>query len=645
MPQMNTPLIPRQVLFGNPDRASVRTSPDGARLSWLAPVNGVLNVWVTPVDDLKAAKPVTQDTYRGIRAYGWAYDGRHLIYLQDKGGDENWRVYAVDLAKGSVRDLTPIDGVRAQISGMSYKHPESIMVGINERDPQYHDLYRIDLATGERTLVLENPEYAGFLLDDDYTVRFAERMTPDGGMELLIRENDTWTPYAKIGMEDSMNTHPYGFDATGQVLYWSDARGRDTAALTEVNLTTGVETLLADDSHADLSDIMRHPTERHVQAAAFTYDRKSWQVLDEAITPHLAYLDTVADGEVEVISRSLDDAIWIVAYLMDNGPVRYYRYETTTRQATFLFTNEADLEGQPLAKMQPVIVPARDGLDLVCYLTEPLDAKAPYPMVLFVHGGPWARDHWGYNPNVQWLANRGYAVLQVNYRASTGFGKAYVNAGNMEWAGKIHDDLVDGVRWAVAKGIADENKVAIMGGSYGGYSTLVGVTFTPDVFACGVDIVGPSNLVTLLETVPPYWAPMLAMFATRVGDHHTEEGRKQLKAASPLTKVDQIRKPLLIGQGANDPRVKQAEADQIVTAMQERNIPVTYVLYPDEGHGFARPENRMSFNAVAEAFLAEHLGGRYEPVGDDFVGSTISVPKGADGVRGLSEAMAALDEN
>jgi dipeptidyl aminopeptidase/acylaminoacyl peptidase len=332
---------------------------------------------------------------------------------------------------------------------------------------------------------------------------------------------------------------------------------------------------------------------------------------------------------------------------MDDGPVRFYRYDRKTKKADFLFTNRKALEGLPLAKMHPVTIKSRDGLDLVSYLSLPKasdpdgDGKPdkPLPMVLFVHGGPWGRDHWGLHPYHQWFANRGYAVLSVNFRSSTGLGKSFTNAGDKQWAGKAHDDLLDAVKWAVDGRIADPTKVAIEGGSYGGYATLVGLTFTPDTFACGVSIVGPSNLMTLLATIPPYWAPIRSMFISRIGDPDTEEGKKLLRDRSPLFRVDQIKKPLLIGQGANDPRVKQAESDQIVKAMQDKKIPVTYVLYSDEGHGFARPENRQSFNAVNEIFLAQCLGGPYQPIGDDFKGSTIAVPAGADQIHSLPEAL------
>ncbi len=644
-----TPLIPRQVLFGNPDKAQARLSPDGSRISYLAPVEGVLNVWVGPADDPDAARPVTNDTGRGIRIYFWAFTNENILYIQDKDGDENWRLYAVDLSTSQTRDLTPVEGVRAQVQEVSPKFPDQILVGLNDRDPQLHDLYRINIDTGEQQLVQENDQgFLGFLTDDDYDVRFAMRLTPDGGNEIL-RPNDEggWEPFAKIEMEDTLTTSPVGFDKTGRILYMLDSRGRNTAALTAMNLDTGEQTLIAEDPRADISDTLVHPTEKNIQAIAFTYERKQWQVLDDSVAPDLAFLRTVADGDIEVISRTLDDKYWVVVYLLDDSPVRYYRYDREGKDAQFLFTNRKALEGLLLAKMRPVTIKSRDGLNLVSYYTLPVGSDSdsdlrpdkPLPMALLVHGGPWGRDNWGYNSVHQLLANRGYAVLSVNFRGSTGLGKEFINASNLEWAGKMHDDLIDAVQWAIEEGIADPERVAIMGGSYGGYATLVGMTFTPETFACGVDIVGPSNLVTLLESIPPYWQPAIELFATRVGDHRTEEGRAFLTERSPLTHVDRIIRPLLIGQGANDPRVKQAESDQIVEAMQEKNIPVTYVLYPDEGHGFARPENDLSFFAVSEAFLAECLGGRFEPVGDDFQGSSITVPTGAEAISGLVEAL------
>lgn len=649
----SVPLIPRQVLFGNPDKAAARLSPDGGWISFLAPVEGVLNVWVGPADDPASAKPVTHDTYRGIRIYQWAYTNAHILYLQDKAGDENWRLYSVDLESGETKDLTPLEGVRVEIVRVSPRFPQEILVGLNDRTPELHDVYRLDIATGKRTLVQKNEGFARFETDDDLCIRLGGRMTSDGGMELLKPKPDGgWRLFLRIPMEDLLVTFPVDFDQTGDTLYMTDSRGRDTAALVAVDMASGERRFLAEDARADVAGVLIHPTAKNVQAVAFTYERKEWRILDSAIAEDWAYLRTVADGDIEVVSRTLDDRYWIVAYLLDNGPLRYYRYHRDRHQAEFLFSDRWALEGLPLARMHPVIIESRDGLKLVSYYTLPLSSDSdgdgrpdhPLPMVLYVHGGPWGRDIWGYNAIHQWLANRGYAVLSVNFRASTGFGKAFINAGDREWAGKMHDDLIDAVRWAIREGIADPDRVAIMSGSYGGYATLVGLTFTPEAFACGVDIVGPSNLVTLLETMPPYWKPQVELFTTRVGDFRTEEGRAFLASRSPLTYGDRIKRPLLIGQGANDPRVKRAESDQIVGAMQQKNIPVTYVLYSDEGHGFARPENRMSFNAVAEAFLAQCLGGRYEPIGDDFKGSTIAVPVGAEGVPGLQEALARQKE-
>jgi len=643
------PLIPRSVLFGNPDKAGLQISPDGKHISYLAAVNGVLNVWVGPADDLGAARPVTDDKHRGIRRYFWAFTGDHILYMQDKGGDENWRIYSVNLDNDKVVDLTPFDNVQARVQQVSPDYPNEILVAINNRDPQFHDIHRVNITTGNMTLVQENTDgYVGFLTDDDMKVHFARKTTPAGGMELYKATGpNSWTLFTTIPSDDVMTTSALGLDESGENLFMIDSRGRNTAALTLLNLDSGKSKLLASDPRADISDVMGHPTEHRILAASSTFERRKWYILDKTIEPDFKKLEGVADGEFNVTSRTKDDRQWLVAYVMDNGPVRYYHYDRNTKQAKFLCTNRQQLEGVKLSKMHPVTIKSRDGLNIVSYYTLPVwtdpdnDGKPneALPMVLFVHGGPWARDEWGYNPYHQWLANRGYAVLSVNYRGSTGFGKDFINASNFEWAGKMHNDLLDAVDWAVAKGIAKKDQVAIMGGSYGGYATLVGLTFTPNKFACGVDIVGPSNLLTLLETIPPYWKPMMELFAKRVGDKRTEEGRELLTERSPLSRVNAIVKPLLIGQGANDPRVKQAESDQIVEAMTKKHIPVTYVLYPDEGHGFARPENNMSFNAVTEVFLSEHLGGRYEPISEDIAGSSITVPKGAEYIPGLPKIL------
>ncbi len=641
----NSDLIPRKMLFGNPERTAVTISHDGTRVAWLAPVDGVLNVWVAPVDAIGEAKPVTRDRGRGIRHYLWSYHPGCLLYGQDRDGDENWHVHAVEIETGRTRDLTPYEGVQAIPHGLSDRIPDEVLIGINRRDPQYHDLYRIHILTGESRLVVENDVGAIRLLTDhDFNVRLAAVIPPDGGVQILSRSGSgEWEPFMTIGPEDDVTTGPLHFDAAGRLLYLRDSRGRDTAALVALDTETGAVEPLASDAKADASQTIDHPGTHRPQAVAFEYERVTWTVMDQSIAADFERLADGDRGEFHAISRSLDDRTWIVAYDRADGPQAYYRYDRESGSLDYLFSNRPDLEKTVLAPMSSAVVRSRDQLDIVAYYSLPAGTTKdgtdrptePLPAVLYVHGGPWARDSWGYDPVHQLMSNRGYAVISVNYRGSMGFGKAFVNAANGEWAGRMHDDLIDVVDWAVGQGIADRERIAIMGGSYGGFATLVGLTFTPEVFACGVDLVGPSNLNTLLDSVPPYWKPMLGMLRTRVGDNSTADGKRLLAERSPLSRVDRIVRPLLIGQGANDPRVKQAESDQIVAAMTERGIPVTYLLYPDEGHGFARPENNLSFMAVAEAFLARCLGGRHEPVGDDFEGSSIQVKAGAEEIPGL----------
>ena len=645
-----TGLIDRSILFGNPSRASAKISPDGTHLSYLAPVKGVMNVWVAPVDDLNAAKPVTEDKKRGIRSYFWAYDNKHILYLQDKGGDENWHVYSVDLETNKTTNLTPLKKVRANIEAVSHKFPEEILVGLNDRVAQFHDLYRININTGEKKLVQKNQGYLGFTTDDDYNVRFASKFDKDGSTVFLKPgKGDKWEEFLRVPMTDNLTTNIVGFDKTGKVAYLIDSRKRNTAALTKLDLSTGKQTVIAANKLADISGAMLHPTENTVEAVTFTYARSERKILDPGVKKKFQQLKKIAKGDITVTSRTLDDSKWVVAFLRDTGATKYYLFDGKSGKVRYLFSNRDDLDDLPLQPMHPVIVKSRDKLNLVCYLTLPPGSgkgknarpKQPVPMVLLVHGGPWARDNWGYNPLHQFLANRGYAVLSVNYRGSTGFGKNFLNAGNKEWAGKMHNDLIDAVDWAVKEKIAIKDKIAIMGGSYGGYATLVGLTFTPKTFACGVDIVGPSNIVTLLNTIPPYWAPAVQLFKDRVGDHTSEAGKLDLENRSPLNFVDKICRPLLIGQGANDPRVKQSESDQIVKAMKKKNIPVSYVLFPDEGHGFARPANKLAFFAITEAFLAGQIGGRYQAIGDAFDGASVTVPDGASDVPGLVNALKA----
>lgn len=622
---VNSNLIPRRIFFDNPDRVCVRISPDGKHLAYIAPLEGVMNIWVAPANELSKAVALTAESKRGLRSFQWAWDSKHILYAKDSDGDENWHVHSIHIETKKAVDLTPFDTVSASLAKTSPEFPHDVIISVNDRKPEYFDLYRVNIATGQKEVLYENNEFVGFLLDESFALRFGMRLLADGSTQIDVYENGSFSPFESIPYEDALGTNPLDFTKDNNHLYFLDSRGRNTVALYLVNCETKERTLLGECKKADISDVMVNPITYELEAWSSTYEKKKWRFVDEVFEKHVNHIESEIGEGCEVLSRSYDDKTWIVAKLTDTGPVRYYRYEQETKAVDFLFTSQKTLEGLTLCPMEPVLIQTRDQLEMVCYLTKPKEFEKghPVPTVLLVHGGPQARDHWGYSSATQWLANRGYAVLSVNYRGSTGFGKSFTNAGDGEWSKKMHDDLLDAVTWCVDEGVADKDKICIYGGSYGGYATLVGLTFTPDVFACGVDIVGPSNLKTLMETVPPYWKPILDMFKRRVGgDLETEEGLQALHDRSPVHKADQIKKPLLIAQGANDPRVKQAESDQFAEALREKGIPVTYVLYPDEGHGFANPQNRMSFFAITELFLKEHLGGQAEPIGNDFENSS-----------------------
>ena len=641
----DTALITREDLFGNPLRAGGKISPDGRWLSWMAPLDGVMNVWLAPYDDRDEARAMTKATDRPIPTYFWSPDSTALLYIQDKEGDENYLLYKVDVASGAESCLTPFDDTRVQIVGASDTIRDKVLVGLNNREPQFHDVHLLDLTTGELSLVLENNGWAGFEADDSLTLRWAVRQNASGGTDMheIVDGEIAESPSEVIPMDDALTSGTAGYTTDGAVLYWLDSRGRDTAALFAQDTRTGERTLIASHDKADIGGTMRDTRTGVVQAWSATYLRTEWTAIDAEIGKALDWLRAQLQGDFGVQSRTDDDRIWLVWNDPLTAPVACYIYNRDAGTLEQFYVGKPQLEGQPLQPMHPREITARDGLTLPSYLTLPPACDpdgdgvpdAPVPMVLLVHGGPWARDGYGFNRTHQWLANRGYAVLSVNFRGSTGFGKDFINAGNLEWGARMHDDLIDAVEWAVDSGIARRDAVAIMGGSYGGYATLAGLSFTPEVFACGVDIVGPSNLETLLETIPPYWAPMVKQFHERMGNPETEEGRKLLKDRSPLYRAKDIVRPLLIGQGANDPRVKQSESDQIVEAMKRDNVPVTYVLFPDEGHGFHRPENNIAFNAVAEGFLARCLGGRAEPIGEVLGKSTADIRTGEEFVKGL----------
>ena len=607
-------LIPREILFGNPARVMPRISPAGDRLAYLAPDEGVLNVWVKTIgmDDDRA---VTRDRGRGIRAYFWAQNGEQILYIQDRDGDENWHLYTVQARGGEARDLTPCEGVQTQVVAVDVKFPDEILIGLNDREATLHDVYLLNVRTGKRTLKARNDlGCLGWIADHEFSVRVAQVPTPDSGFALLHRkaEGDAWQTLTSWGSEDAMTTSPLSFAPGGGAIYLASSIGSNTSQLRRWDLGTGREEVVAGDDRADVADVFLHPTTYVAQAVSFARERVSWTVLDPSVRDDFEALGAAHHGDFTVVNRDRADRTWLVAYEQDQGPTVYHAWDRESKSATFLFTSRLELEEQPLAEMKPVTISARDGMKLHGYLTLPVGVEdRNLPAVLNVHGGPWARDSWGYDAEAQWLANRGYACLQINFRGSTGYGKAYVNAGDREWGGRMQDDLTDSVGWLIESGVADPGRIGIYGGSYGGYAVLSGLTTTPDLYACGVDIVGPSNLLTWMNTIPPYWKPFEPMIHRRVG--HPESDRAFLESRSPLFSVDAIKAPLLIAQGRNDPRVKREESLQIRDALQKKGKTITFLEFDDEGHGFARPENRLKFYALAERFLAEHLGGRCEP--------------------------------
>ncbi len=613
-------LIPLTVLFGNPERVSPRLSPDGTQLAWIAPSEGVLNVWLAPISagtgvSWDAARVVTDDTDRGIRQFAWAHDGRHLLYLQDTGGDENWRLYDVDIQTMERRDLTPFDGVQAMLIAAEREFPDEILVGLNKENPELHDVYRLHLKTGELTRELANPGLIGMIADAQLAVRAGLQPQPDGSMLLVVRDSADsadWREIATIPPEDSLTTGPVAFSADGRSLLLVSSVGAQAAGLIRIDVASGSTEILASDPEADVSDVRIDPDTREPQIVTFLKARSEYQVLEEPVAGHLAAIRALHPGDPVFADADDADRVWLVAFTNDAGPVSFFAYDTATATGSFLFDHQQpELSKFDLAAMEPFSYQSRDGLTVHGYLTfPPGQERAGLPTVLLAHGGPWARDTWGYSSEAQWLANRGYLCVQVNFRGSAGYGKTFLNAGNREWGAAMQNDLSDAVAYVISQGWSDPARVAIMGGSYGGYATLAGAAFTPDLYCCAVDMVGPSNLITLIETIPPYWAPMIAQFHNRVGDPAAD--REFLWSRSPLSAVDQIRIPLLIAQGANDPRVKQAESEQIVAALQQAGIEHHYMLFEDEGHGFAKPENRLKFFAEADKFLARHLGGRAE---------------------------------
>ena len=632
------PLIDREVFFGDPEIASSQLSPDGQYLTFRKPytVDGddVMNVWIKGIDEpFDAARPLTADA-RPVPGYFWSEDSRYVLYVQDKGGDENYHVWAVDpSAKADpvtgvpeARDLTPMGNVRAQILATPENTPNEIIVGLNDRDPSWHDVYRLNLETGERTLVVENTErIAGWQTDLNGNVRLAVRIASDGTTEILrVGDNLVIEPEPVYTCTVMEACSPIRYHKDGRHVYMETNKSlprtgsggdRDLTELVLFDPATGKETFVERDpeGQVDFGQAIFSDATEELVLTSYTGDRTRLYPKDEETAADLAFLRAnLPDGEFALGGGTNDDRLVKVTVYRDVDPGTVYLFNRETDELEKLYASRPELPSEHLAPMQAIRYPARDGMEIPAYLTLPKGVEAKnLPAIIFPHGGPWARDTWGYDSFAQFLANRGYAVLQPNFRGSTGYGKRFLNAGNKAWGtGAMQHDITDGVQYLVEQGIADPERIGIMGGSYGGYATLAGVTFTPDLYAAAVDIVGPSSLITLLESIPPYWEAGRVIFHERMGDPTTEEGRAQLEAQSPLNFADRITTPLLVIQGANDPRVKQREADQIVVALRDRGYPVEYLVAPDEGHGFRGEENRLAMMVAIEPFLAKHLGGR-----------------------------------
>lgn len=606
-------LIPRSILFGNPDRAMVQLSPDGKMISYLASTNGVLNVWVKTIGE-QDDRQVTFDEDRGIIFYGWSANSKRILYIQDQQGNENWHLYSVHLRNGKVKDYTPFEGVQVRVTAWDPDFPNELLITMNRRNPQLHDVYHLNLRNGKLNLIAENPgTIVSWVEDEEFELRGALAINPMGGTYLLVRgsEDSPWDTLVAWDFENQNTSYPLYFSQDGNYMYMYDSRDANARRLVKMEIASCEFEVLAEDPTYDITGIMIHPETEELLWYNVLRDRRERIILADEYQKHFDFLYSQADGEVGISDYNLDFDRWLVSVERDNGPVSFYTYDLATKQLDYLFDHRPELNDYTMTHMEPISFISRDSLTIHGYITFPAGVECEnLPMILNVHGGPWVRDHWGYNPEAQWLANRGYICLQVNYRGSSGYGKDFINISNKEWGRAMHYDLVDAVNWAVERGYADPDRIAIYGGSYGGYAALVGATFTPDLFCCAVDMFGPSNLLTFLNTIPPYWRPMQESMFKRVG--HPVEDSAMLWERSPLSRVDDIRIPMLIVQGANDPRVVQTESDQIVAAMEERGIDYQYMVFEDEGHGFLQEENRLEFFAACERFLAEHLGGRFE---------------------------------
>ena len=620
------PLIPREVLFGNAEITGVSLSPDGRRIAYLAPDQGVQNLWVRDLEGDAPPRVLTQQRSRPQRPALWTLDGRYLISTRDTQGDENTVLVRIDPKTGDSVDLTPASGVQAMIAAADRDVPNQIVVALNDRDPRYHDLYLLEVDSGERRLLYRNTD-DGRMVDVDWVdgawqpvVR--SQVLADGGRayELRLPGDKDWRPFLTFGFEDVYNSGVSGFTRDGQWLYGSLSTGEDLPRFVRWSReqlrtcgTTCQPELVHRASTGALGVSLTDINTGEPRVLKETDLRSQLVVLDPSLQPDLNALNTLAgSNDFSIVDQDLNDRLWLVVVGSDQQGPQYWLWDRVRKQHRKLFSVQPRLDNYDLAPMESLDLKARDGRRLPTYLTRtPNAGDAPKPLVLLVHGGPQSRDYWGINGMHQLLANRGYHAMSVNYRGSTGFGKAHLLAGEGEWYGRMQDDLVDAVNWAVAEGIADPDRLVIMGASYGGYAALAGLTRDPELFAAAVSEVGPSNLRTLLASFPPYWESARAITERMIG-----VGTVDLDAISPINHVDQIKRPLLLGHGANDPRVKLQESETIASAMEARGLPIDFVVFPDEGHGLANPRNNLAMIALVEAFLQQHIGGRAEPFGD-----------------------------
>ena len=620
------PIIDRELFFGDPEISGAQISPDGAYIAFIKPFKGTRNIWVKrTAEPFTSAKPITADTARPIPAYFWSRDGKYVLFVQDKAGDENYNVYAVNPADNpasgqevpAARNLTDVKGVRAVIYSVPRSEPDAIYVGINDRDPAWHDLYKVKISTGERSLIRKNTErVTAWFFDLKDQLRLATRSAENGDTEILRADANGLTKVYSCNVFESCGPVRYHKDGTRTYFVTNKGSDLDLVRLELFNPTSGKEEVVESDplKRVDFGNASFSEVTDELISTSYDDERERIYWKDKNYEADYKFLQKQFPGkEVGFGSTTKDERLAIVFANSDTDPGETYLFDRTNKKLTLQYRIREKLNRDYLAPMKAVRYPSSDGLEVPAYLTLPKGVEAKnLPVIILPHGGPWYRDSWGYNPFAQFLANRGYAVLQPNFRGSTGYGKKFIDAGNKQWGQKMQDDVTWGAKYLIAQGIADPKRVGIMGGSYGGYATLAGVTFTPDVYAAAVSIVGPSNLLTLLESIPPYWEQIRKLFYERMGDPNTPEGKAQLERQSPLNSAAKIKTPLLVIQGANDPRVNKRESDQIVIALRDRGFPIEYLVAPDEGHGFARPVNNMAMFAASEKFLAKYLGGRYQ---------------------------------